>query len=163
MSKIIIMFFQYFLFLGQKGMSKVCRVGTHWMQDFIPHLTSSSNRNLSKNTGRYVKNTSKKQFFSFLPPKLINIILLFQLLFYYFPQEAHFELKFPLINSEKIPCNQTAWMQAFTAPLYLAFAEENAMTACFLLDQKMGTPPNIKTYLEVEFQSMESLIQSKPV
>ena len=37
---------------------------------------------------------TKKQFVSFLSPKLINIILLF----YYFPQEAHFELKFSLIR-----------------------------------------------------------------
>ena len=53
-------FFRYFLFLGQRGPSKVCSVGTHWMQNLIPHLTSSPDRNLSKNTRRYVKNTNKK-------------------------------------------------------------------------------------------------------
>ena len=41
-------------------------------------------------TGRYVENTNKKVVFFILPLKLITIILLFQLLFYYFPQEAHF-------------------------------------------------------------------------
>ena len=43
----------------------------------IPHPMSSPDWNLSKNMGRYVKNTNKKVVFSFLPPKLINIILLF--------------------------------------------------------------------------------------
>ena len=45
--------------------SKVCRVGTHWMRNLIPHSTSSPDRNLSKNTGRYVKNTNKKVVFFF--------------------------------------------------------------------------------------------------
>ena len=70
-------FFRYFLFLGQQGPSKLCRVGTRWMWNLIPHPTSSPNRNLSKNTGRYVKNTNTESSFFFLPPKLINIILLF--------------------------------------------------------------------------------------
>ena len=58
-------FFRYFLFLGKRGPSKVCRVGTHWMRNLIPHPTSSPDQNLSKNTGRYVKNTNKKWFFLF--------------------------------------------------------------------------------------------------
>ena len=33
------------------------------MQDLIPHPTSSPDRNLSKNTGRYVENTNKKSSF----------------------------------------------------------------------------------------------------
>ena len=37
----------------------------------------SPDQNLSKHTGRYVENPNKKVVFSFLPPKLINIILLF--------------------------------------------------------------------------------------
>ena len=74
---IIITFFQVFLVFGVAGLSKVCRVGTRWMRNLIPHPTSSSNRNLSKNTGRYVENTDKKVVFCFLPPKLTNIILLF--------------------------------------------------------------------------------------
>ena len=45
-------------------------------QILIGKARSSPNRNLSKNTKRYVKNTNKKIVF-FLPPKLINIILLF--------------------------------------------------------------------------------------
>ena len=57
----------------------------------------------------------------------------------------------PISNSEIIPCNQTTWMQAFTTPRYSAFAEDNAMAAYFLLDQKMGPPPNMKTYLEIDF------------
>ena len=43
----------------------------------VAHPTSSPDRKLSKNTGRYVENTNKKIVFYFLPPKLINIILLF--------------------------------------------------------------------------------------
>ena len=70
-------FFRYFLFLRKRGPSKVCRVGTRWMQNLILLPTRSPNRNLSKITGIYVKNTNKKVVFSFLPPKLINIILLF--------------------------------------------------------------------------------------
>ena len=72
-----ITFFMYFLFLGLRGLSKVCRVGTRWMRNLIPQPTSSPDQNLSKNMGRYVKNTDKKYFFSFLFQKLINIILLF--------------------------------------------------------------------------------------
>ena len=64
-------------------------------------------------------------------------------------------------NSERIPCNQTAWKQAFTAPLYLASTEDNAMETYFLPEKKMGPPPNIKKYLEVDFRSMESLAQSE--
>ena len=56
-------FFRYFLFLGQRGPSKLCQVGTRWMWNLIPDPTSSPDRNLSKNTGRYVKNTSKKSSF----------------------------------------------------------------------------------------------------
>ena len=70
-------FFRYFLFFGWGGASKVCRVGTRWMQNLILHPMSSLDRNLSKNTERYVENRNKKVVFSFLPPKLINIILLF--------------------------------------------------------------------------------------
>ena len=63
---IIITFFsRYFLFLGQHGSSKVCIVGTRWMCNLIPHPTSSPDQNLIKNTGRYVENTNKKQFFLF--------------------------------------------------------------------------------------------------
>ena len=92
-------FFKYFLFLGQRGPSKVCSVGTRWMQNQIPHPTSSPDQNLSKNKGRYVENTNTKSsfFLFFLQNQLI--------LFYYFPQEAHFELKFPLmclINSSSL-------------------------------------------------------------
>ena len=34
-----------------------------WMRNQIPHPTSSLNRNLSKNTGRYVEYTNKKNSF----------------------------------------------------------------------------------------------------
>ena len=54
-------------------------------------------------------------------------------------------------------------MQAFIAPLYLASTEECAMAAYFLLDQKMGPPPNINTYPEVDFRSVESPAQSESV
>ena len=56
-------FFRYFMFFWQRGMSKVCRVGTRWMRNLIPHPTRSLDRNLSKNTGRYVENTNKKSSF----------------------------------------------------------------------------------------------------
>ena len=38
-------------------------MGTRWMRNLIPHPTSSPDRNLSKNTGRYVANTNKKSSF----------------------------------------------------------------------------------------------------
>ena len=79
-------FFRYFLFLGLWGPSKLCSVGTHWMRNQIPHPKSSPNRNLSKNTRRYVENTNTKSSF-FLSSSKINqyyfiiltIILLFSL------------------------------------------------------------------------------------
>ena len=73
----IITFFMYFLFWGYFCPSKVCWVGTRWIQNLIPHPMISPDQNLSNNTGRYVENTNKKIVFSFFPPKLINIILLF--------------------------------------------------------------------------------------
>ena len=36
-------FFRYFLLLGQRDPSKVCRVGTRWICNLIPHPTSSLN------------------------------------------------------------------------------------------------------------------------
>ena len=53
--------------------------------------------------------------------------------------------------------------EAFTASLYLTSAEESAMAAYFLLDQKMGPPPKINTYPEVGFRYMESPTQSESV
>ena len=38
-------------------------MGTRWIRNLIPHPTSSPDLNLSKNTGRYVKNTNKKVVF----------------------------------------------------------------------------------------------------
>jgi len=65
-------FFKYFLFLGLQVPSKVCRVSTRWMQNLISHPTSSRDRNLSKNTGRYVENTNKNNSFFMIPiPKFI--------------------------------------------------------------------------------------------
>ena len=57
------MFFRYLLFLGKWGPSKVCSVGTRWMRNQILHPRSSPNRNLSKNTMRYVENTNIKVVF----------------------------------------------------------------------------------------------------
>ena len=57
----------------------------------------------------------------------------------------------PRSNSEQMPCNQTSWMQAFTAPRYSTSAEDNAMAACFFLDQQMVPPQKMNTYLEVYF------------
>ena len=65
-------FFKYFLFLGWRGPSKVCWVGTHLMQNLILHPMSSPDWNLSKNTGRYVENMNKKVvFFMISIPKFI--------------------------------------------------------------------------------------------
>ena len=63
-------FLRNFLFLGNNGPSKVCSVVTHWMHNLIPHPTRSPNRNLSKNTGRYVKNTNKNVVFFFSSSKI---------------------------------------------------------------------------------------------
>ena len=63
-------FFRYILFLGQTGPSKVCRVGTCCMRNLIPHPTISRDQNLSKNKGRYVKNTNKKVVFFFSSSKI---------------------------------------------------------------------------------------------
>ena len=60
---IIITFFRYFFFLGWRGPSKVCSVGTRWMWNQIPHPTSSPDQNLIKSTIRYVENTNKKNSF----------------------------------------------------------------------------------------------------
>ena len=40
---VIITFLRYFLFLGQQGLSKVCRVDTIWMRNSLPHPKSSPN------------------------------------------------------------------------------------------------------------------------
>ena len=79
-------FFRYFLFLGQRGPSKVWSVGTCWMHNQIPNPKISPNQNLSKNRGIYVENTNTKSNF-FLSSSKINqyyfiiltIILLFSL------------------------------------------------------------------------------------
>ena len=54
-------------------------------------------------------------------------------------------------------------MPSFTTSLYSASAEDNAMDAFILLDQKMEPPPNINTYPKVDFRSMESLVQFESV
>ena len=56
-------FFRYFMFLGQRGPSKVCQVGTRWMRNLIPHPMSSPDQNLRKSTRRYVENTNKRVVF----------------------------------------------------------------------------------------------------
>ena len=73
------------------------------------------------------------------------------------------EKALPMSNSERMPCNQTTWMPSFTTPLYSGSAEDNAMDAFILLDQKMEPPPNINTYSKVEFRYMESLAQFESV
>ena len=56
------------------------------LNKLIPHPTNSPDRNLSKNTGRYVESTNKKVFFFFSSSKInkyyfisLAIILLFSL------------------------------------------------------------------------------------
>ena len=54
------------------GLSKVFSVGTRLMQNQILYPTSSPDRNLGKNIGRYVENTNKKSSFFMIPiPKFI--------------------------------------------------------------------------------------------
>ena len=73
-------------FFWGSGVCQNYAVGIRWMQNQIPHPTSSPDRNLSKNTGRYVKNMNTKGSF-FLSSSKINqyyfiiltIILLFSL------------------------------------------------------------------------------------
>ena len=77
-------FFRYFLFLGYRGPSKVCQVGTRCMRNLILHLISSLDWNLSKTTWRYVENTNKKSSFFLSSSKINNyyfIILTIILLF----------------------------------------------------------------------------------
>ena len=69
---IIITFFLVFLDFGVAGSVKSMPSG----YSLDVHPTSSPDWNLSKKTGRYVENTNKKVVFSFLPPNLINFILL---------------------------------------------------------------------------------------
>ena len=47
----------------KRGPSKVCGVGTRWIQNSIMHPPSPPAHNLSKNTGRYVENMKKKVVF----------------------------------------------------------------------------------------------------
>ena len=75
-------FFMYFSFFVEWGPPKVCRVGTRWMRNWIPHPTASPIRNLSKTTWRYVENTSWKSSFSlfnyfFIFLHFFSIFLLF--------------------------------------------------------------------------------------
>ena len=78
--------FPYFLFLVQRGPSKVCIVGNFQMWNQIMHPMISSDRNLSKNTGIYVENTNTKSSFFLFSSKInkyyfiiLTIILLFSL------------------------------------------------------------------------------------
>ena len=75
-------FFQVFLVFWVAVPIKSMPSGYSLDAKFNSASNNSPNQNLSKKTGRYVKNTNKKVVFSFLPPKLINITLLFELLFY---------------------------------------------------------------------------------
>ena len=69
---IIITFFQVFLSFGVATPVKSMQSGYAWMKNLIPHPTSSLDRNLSKNTRRYVKNTNKKLVLFIIPiPKFI--------------------------------------------------------------------------------------------
>ena len=72
------------------------------MRNLIPHPARSPDRNLSKNTGRYVKNTNKQVVFFFSSSKINKyyfIILTIILLIFL---GAHFELKFPLMLVVKL-------------------------------------------------------------
>ena len=50
---------------------------TLWMRNLILHPTSSSDRNLSKNTRRYVNNTNRKVVFFFSSSKINKYYFLF--------------------------------------------------------------------------------------
>ena len=77
---IIITFFRYFFFLGWRGPSKVCSVGTRWMWNQIPHPTSSPDQNLIKSTIRYVENTNKK--IVFFNDKYVNLTIMVDLFYW---------------------------------------------------------------------------------
>ena len=68
-------FFRYLFFCGSGAHQKYAEWVIIGCKILIPHQMISPDQNLSKNIGRYVKNTNEKVVFSFLPPKLINIIL----------------------------------------------------------------------------------------
>ena len=78
-------FFRNFFFGGYFGLLKVSQVGSHWMHNLILHPTSSPDRNLSKNMGRYVENTNKKSsfFYDTYPQiyikKLVKTYMIFQI------------------------------------------------------------------------------------
>ena len=78
-------FFMYFLFFVEQDPSKVCRVGTRWMQNWIPHPTTAPVQNLSKTSWRYIENTSWKSSFS-----LFNYFLSFYIFTQFF---YHFNFK----------------------------------------------------------------------
>ena len=90
-----------------------------WMRNLIPHPTSSPDRNLSKNTMRYVENMNKKSSFFLMTNMLIQplwltyfieilLVLEFQLTKTYFgtfSYKAHFR---PQISSNE---NCHSWKQ----------------------------------------------------
>ena len=51
-------------------MSKVCRVGTRWMRNLIPHPTNSPDQNLSKKRGDMSKIQTKKVVFHDTYPQI---------------------------------------------------------------------------------------------
>ena len=60
---VIITFFRYFLFLGQRCPSEVCSVSTRWMRNLTLHPTSPLTRNLSKKQGNMLKIRTKEVVF----------------------------------------------------------------------------------------------------
>ena len=81
---IIITFFQVFLVFGVAGLFKVCSVGTNWMKNQITHPMRTPDQNLSKNIGRYVKNTNKKVVFLWQICQFNHYGWLISLEFYWF-------------------------------------------------------------------------------
>src|SRR5882757_7378190 len=65
------------------------------MRNLIPHPTSSPSQNLSKNTGRYVKNTNKKSSFFHSSSKINNYY------FIIFLRRPILDQKFPLMFSNQ--------------------------------------------------------------
>ena len=60
----------------------------------------------------------------------------------WFSQKRTVDKVLPRSNFGRIPCNQIAWVQAFTAPQYSTSTEDNAMVACFGRPENGATTKN---------------------
>ena len=64
-------------------------------------------------------------------------------------------------SSQRMPCNHTHCVAAFTTPLYSASTEEREIVWCLLLEKKMGPLESINKKPEVDLLSLGSPAQSE--